>query len=264
MPNQNIGDIPQGAGNVYSVDEQTGAVVLDGIRASLDGGGKVPESELPERAKSKIFTAASEVEQLALTVDEGDTCVRTDTDETYMAKNSTNASLADWQLLASSGGAVESVDGRVGVVTLDDLYEALVNKGVANGYASLDGSGKVPIAQIPGTPAPNFDFIVKSSGTQNLLAGDANKWLEFQNGASAADITFVAGATHGWDDGGWCYSSKTGSGEVEYKRGGGVVFLTQLGDVDFKIDSDGTDGVILSFQYRGSDTWYVQGPIKTV
>jgi len=264
MPNQAIGDIGAGAVNVFSVDGQTGTVSLDGIRASLDGTGKIPIVEIPERAKSKIFTATSEIEQLELTVDEGDTCVRLDTDETYMAKNSANLSLDDWQLLASSGGgAVESVDGRIGIVTLGDLYEALTNKGVANGYASLDGTAKVPAGQLPSAPAPNFDFVIKSAGSQNLLAGDQNKWLEFQNGASAADIIFVAGATHGWDNGGWCYSSKTGSGEVEYKRGGGVTFLTALGNVDFKIDSDGTDGFVLSFQYRGSDIWYVQGPIKS-
>jgi hypothetical protein len=58
----------------------------------------------------------------------------------------------------AGGGAVSSVFGRTGsVVAQAGDYtvaqvtgaEASANKGVANGYPGLDGSGKVPVAQIP-------------------------------------------------------------------------------------------------------------------
>lgn len=288
MPNEAIGDTGLWSGDVLSVDGETGAVNLDGIRASVDVGGKVPVDELPERAKTKIFTVASEVEQLALSVNEGDTCVRTDLNRTYVAKNSDNIDLDDWQLLPGGEGAVESVDGRVGIVTLDDLYAAsshehlvaditdlqdeldakedIANKGIADGYAELDGTGKVPATQLPSTPAADFQFAVKGSGSSSFQASDTQKWVEFQNGASAADFTIVPESTHVLSAGAWFYSSKTGSGEVEYKRDVGVSFRTPLpgSDVDFKIDSDGADSAVLLFVYRGSDDWYVMGPIKSV
>src|SRR5260370_37674267 len=48
---------------------------------------------------------------------------------------------------------VQAVAGRTGVITLAvaDVAgaEAVVNKGVASGYAGLDASGRVPAAQLP-------------------------------------------------------------------------------------------------------------------
>lgn len=89
---------------------------------------------------------------------------------------------------AGSGGAVTSVAGRTGVVTLTsaDLTDfnaasdtradgrITAQKGVASGLASLDGSGKVPSTQLALVAAdiPNLDAAKITSGTitQNVSA----------------------------------------------------------------------------------------------
>ena len=73
----------------------------------------------------------SEVEQLALTVQKGDVAVRLDEKKSYINKTGNNVSMDDWQYLETPTDAVQSVDGRVGVVTLNDLYEALFSKNTA-------------------------------------------------------------------------------------------------------------------------------------
>lgn len=55
------------------------------------------------------------------------------------------------------GGAVDSVDGRVGVVSLSDRYVGAAQKGAPGGVAALDDGGLVPTAQLPpgiGEPGP--------------------------------------------------------------------------------------------------------------
>lgn len=86
---------------VKSVDGKTGVVDLSADYAALDSEGKILEDQalLPE-----VFSAASEVEQLALEVKQGDLCLRTDETKTYVARNGDNASMADWAELLFSGG----------------------------------------------------------------------------------------------------------------------------------------------------------------
>lgn len=50
------------------------------------------------------------------------------------------------------GGAVASVDGRIGTVTLTDLYVAAAKLGAANGAAALNAAGRVPAAQLGQAP----------------------------------------------------------------------------------------------------------------
>jgi len=78
-------------------------------------------------ATTTTYTAADESAQLALSVDKGDICVRTDIDRTYISLNDTNASMGDWQLLSD---AISSVNGYAGVVVLDtdDIAEGGTNQ----------------------------------------------------------------------------------------------------------------------------------------
>lgn len=89
----------------------------------------------------------------------------------YLTTNGTDVS---W---ATSDGVVASVAGRTGAVTLQasditDFSTAsdariTAQKGVASGLASLDGSGKVPSAQLSlsATDIPNLDASKITSGT---------------------------------------------------------------------------------------------------
>jgi len=95
----------------------------DGV-ASLDSGGKVPSSELPAIAITETFVVASEAAMLALTAQVGDVAIRTDVNLNFILATAPASTLANWKQLLSPPDAVTSVDGRTGVVTLSDLYDA--------------------------------------------------------------------------------------------------------------------------------------------
>jgi hypothetical protein len=67
------------------------------------------------------------------------------------AGDSANATAIDAKYTKPSGGIPES-DLATAVQTKLDGAEQTANKGQANGYAPLDGSGKVPSANLPTAP----------------------------------------------------------------------------------------------------------------
>jgi hypothetical protein len=97
--------------------------------ATLGATGLIPNNQLPPLAITSTYTAASQAAQLALTVQEGDVCVRTDENKSYIALNDTNAAMSDWQELLTPTDAVTSVNGQTGVVSLDtdDIGEGSTN-----------------------------------------------------------------------------------------------------------------------------------------
>jgi hypothetical protein len=73
---------------------------------------------------------------------------------------------------AGGGGAVDSVNGQVGVVVLDAADVGAVDAadvGVAGGVAELDGSGKVPSSQLPALALTDV-YVVNSEVAQLALA----------------------------------------------------------------------------------------------
>lgn len=108
---------------VYVLDTEKGTA--SGV-ATLDGAGKVPSSQLPAIAITSTFPVASQAAMLALAAQEGDVAIRTDFSprRAFILGGTGNpAVLADWQAL-DPATTVESVDGRTGVVSLSDLYDA--------------------------------------------------------------------------------------------------------------------------------------------
>lgn len=105
-----------GLGNVPNVDT---------TNASNITTGTLPTSVLPALAIVDTYTAVSEVAQLALTVQKGDLCVRTDLEKTYINTTGNNSAMTDWQVLTSPTDAVQSVNGKSGtvVLTTSDLAE---------------------------------------------------------------------------------------------------------------------------------------------
>lgn len=105
-----------GLGNVPNVDT---------TNASNITTGTLPTSVLPALAIVDTYTAVSEVAQLALTVQKGDLCVRTDLEKTYINTTGNNSAMTDWQVLTSPTDAVQSVNGKSGtvVLTTTDLAE---------------------------------------------------------------------------------------------------------------------------------------------
>lgn len=69
--------------------------------ASLDGGGKVPASQLPSIAVTDTFVVASQAAQVALTAQVGDVAVRTDQNKSYILVTEPASVFANWQVLLS-------------------------------------------------------------------------------------------------------------------------------------------------------------------
>ena len=92
--------------------------VANGV-AALDANGKVSNDVLPPLAIGQTFVVDSEANQLALTAQTWDICVRTDISKTYIKLNDTNPStMSDWQVFYTSGEVI-SVNGQTWAVVLD-------------------------------------------------------------------------------------------------------------------------------------------------
>lgn len=112
---------------------QSGAV--SGL-CPLDSGQKIPTTYLPGLAITSVFTVASQVAQLALTAQEGDIAVRSDTNTTYVKNSGTSGTMSDWTQLLSPTGGVTSFNSRTGAVspTSGDYTTDLVTEGSTNKY----------------------------------------------------------------------------------------------------------------------------------
>lgn len=264
----NIGGKAADAGNVISVEDRIGEVVLDDIYtkfghlhspveiitsleytpedqankaiangyASLDADGKIPEAELPDIAKITIFEVYEELAHLGLTVQQGDLCNRLDENKTYVALNSDNNSMADWKALLTSGGEVISVDGQVGVVDLSAVYAAINHV--------------------------HYEIINNQAGNYQAVLTDASKIIEFNNGASDYDFTIPPNSIIPFPIGTIMTFRKTGAGEITITRGAGVFFRGALGDVDIKLD--GQDGFEGKLEKTATNIWLITGAIKAV
>ena len=83
--------------------------VADGV-ASLDSAGKIPATQLPAIVLTDTFVVASELDQLALVVEQGDVAVRTDLSKSFIQNGGTAGDMTDWtELLSPTGGGVSSV-----------------------------------------------------------------------------------------------------------------------------------------------------------
>ncbi len=173
---------------------------------------------------------------------------------TTSATNATTSDIAEGTNLyytnarASAAAPVQSVFGRTGAVTLQlsDVTGALTytpedaaNKGVANGYASLDSSGKVPAAQLPSFVDDVVEYINTGSfpGTGETgkiyVALDTNKTYRW-SGSGYIEISASPGTTDAVPEGGTnLYFTTTRarnaisvSGSLSYNPTTGVISYT--------------------------------------
>ena len=153
--------------------------------ASLDGAGKVPAAQLPSYVDDVLEYA--NLAGFPVTGEPGKIYVAEDTNKTYRWSGSA--------YIFITSGAVDSVNSKTGVVSLVkadvglgnvdntsdldkpisiatqtalNLKEDKSSKGAANGYASLDASGKVPTTQLPSYVAS----VSGKTGAVTLVKGD--------------------------------------------------------------------------------------------
>lgn len=132
---------------------QKGAI--NGV-APLDSNAHLFLAHFPEEAWINVFDAASQSAMLALPANRSDMCRRTDLGETFLLIGNDPAVLADWKPFLHPAPPVTSVNTETGAVVLsaaDVGAVAAVDRGAANGVASLDATTKVPTVQIPNLDA---------------------------------------------------------------------------------------------------------------
>jgi hypothetical protein len=185
------------------VDSKIGAA--NGI-ASLDAGGKVPASELPDIAISDTSVVASEAAMLALTAEVGDIAVRTDVNKTFILKTAGASTLANWQELLTPTDAVTSVDGQTGVVDLSGNYVNVtgdtMSGALAMGTNKVTGMGDPTSAQDAATKnyvdtaaiAPsNLTGVITSVGPATSIASQTGTGSTFVVDTSPTLVTPVLG-----------------------------------------------------------------------
>lgn len=131
--NLTAGDIPEltlskitDAGTSASKDVGTS----EGNVPVLGTGGKLDTAVLPAIAITDTFEADSETAMTELDAQQGDVCVRTDLNKTFILKNNEPSVAANWVELKTPTDAVLSVNGETGAVTLntDKISEGATNQ----------------------------------------------------------------------------------------------------------------------------------------
>jgi hypothetical protein len=106
--------------NALSLKLDTSLKGASGGLAELDGSGKIPSSQLPAIAITDVSVVADNAARDALTVEEGDVAITTDSGKSWIFDGT------GWQELKADGKVV-SVNGETGAVTLDtdDIDEGM-------------------------------------------------------------------------------------------------------------------------------------------
>jgi hypothetical protein len=140
--------------------------VADGV-APLDATGKLSSAYLPALSITDVNVVASEAEQLALTVQEGDMAVRADLNKSFVHNGGTAGTMADWQELLTPTDAVLSMFGRTGAVTAQsgDYTAAQITVSDTGGnFTATDVEGA--LSEIPGMIiAAQTDYFTESRNT---------------------------------------------------------------------------------------------------
>lgn len=116
----------------------------------LNASAKIPDTQIPALAITDTYTAGSEAEQLGLTIEQGDVCIRTDESKSYINKIGLNTAMSDWAELQNPGG-VNSVNGETGDVSLilDEIPDGTTYKRIAGiqdlEINDIDASGKISL-----------------------------------------------------------------------------------------------------------------------
>lgn len=150
-----------GSGTVNSVNGQgpdgSGAVIIGWTNIS----GTIPTSKIPAAALTIPTVVADEAGMLALTAQQGDVAIRSDTQVAYMlCANGDPTVLADWLAISTPGG-VTSINGQQGVVVLGaaDVHAATEAQG-AKADTAVQPAGSIPIRTTWGGTQAEYDAIV--------------------------------------------------------------------------------------------------------
>lgn len=157
LPNESANTIPWIDGNnklkssvilLSNVQLKSNKGIANGY-ASLDASGLVPSSQLPSYVDDILeFTNLA---SFPLTGESSKIYIALDTNLTYRWSGTIYVELTD--KTAIWGQITGTLSNQTDLQSALNLKEDLSNKGVANGYASLNVTGKVPVSQMNLPPA---------------------------------------------------------------------------------------------------------------
>ena len=177
---------------------------IDCTNASNITTGTLPSSVLPALAITDTYVVASQVAQLALTVQKGDIVVRSDISRSYINRTGNNTAMSDWQELSTPTDTILSVNGKVGVVSLtttdigegSNLYytdaRVSANSNVAaNTAARHTHVNKASLDLVSGTNTGDQTSVAGNAGTATKLA--ASRSINGVAFDGSSDITIPVG-----------------------------------------------------------------------
>ena len=136
----------------------------------LDANSLVPTNHLPPLAITDVHVVADATERLALTVQEGDVAIQTDDSTAWIYSGTA------W-VQFSTGGAVLSVNGQTGTVSLDtdDVTEGATNKyfsdTLARGAFTAGTGISITTGTIASTITQYTDTLAKTASIVDSMAG---------------------------------------------------------------------------------------------
>lgn len=145
----------------------------------LGENGKISETMLPAIAITDTFTVANESEMLALTAQKGDVAIRTDLSKSFILKTEPASEVGNWAELKTPVDAVQSVNGKTGIVTLttSDIGEG------TNLYFTNERAKGVFDSNFNSA----FDTRLATKTTDNVKEGDKN--LYYTEAKATANFT---------------------------------------------------------------------------
>ena len=202
VANLSTEDLPE-----ITADDVTGLGTAAKLNAGTANGnvvvvgsdGKIDPNLMPALAITSVHVVASEDEMLGLTAQEGDVCVRSDEEKSYILKQSPASTLANWIELDSPTDKVQSVNGKTGtvVLTTDDIAEGSTNQYYTETRAT--GNFNTNIALTNSTSLADGDTLFHTDddlpATQVTTDGDHQFVSQTQLDRLAATVSIVVGST---------------------------------------------------------------------
>ena len=103
--------------------------------------------------------------------------------------------------------------------------------------------------------------VITKTGNAIASLDEAQKVVEFTNGASDYTYTLPQNSDVAFPIGSWMEIRKTGTGDITITKGTGATFRGVEGDVNIKID--GEDGYSVFVEKTAINTWLISGNITT-
>jgi len=186
------GDV--GLGNVDNTSDankpvSTATQAILNVKADLVGG-VIPDSQIPAIAVTDYLGAvANQTAMLALTGQKGDWCIRSDDGAVYVITGSSPSQLSSWTALSYPEGAVTSVAGRTGAVTLSTSDIAGLGTAAVTASTDYATAAQGTLADSAIQPGDNVSELTNDSYTpRTSTTGSAQlpSGTELQRDASPA------------------------------------------------------------------------------